>query len=90
MTAGTATNRLSAAAREAADGRVTFESIELAPSQFAWWHEAQFDLAGRLTLDNVSLRKLISLAYPASRVNGDPQLIDLYFDIHASWRRRQR
>lgn len=77
----------SGAAREALESRpVTFDTIALTPSEPAWWHEAQFDPSGRVTLDNVSLRKLISMAYPASRVNGDPELIDLYFDIHASWR----
>ena len=75
----------SGAAREAPDGRVTFETISLTPSEPAWWHDEQFDPAGRLVLDNVSLRKLISLSYPTSHVNGDPELIDLYFDIQARW-----
>lgn len=76
----------SGAARESADGRVIFETIALTPSQRVWLSGAQFDPAGRLALDNVSLRELISMAYPASHVNGDPQLIDLYFDIQARWR----
>jgi hypothetical protein len=33
------------------------------------------------------LRQLIAMAYPMSRVNGDPELIDnIYYDIRARWR----
>lgn len=76
------------AAREASDGgRIFFETIALTPSEPAWGHDSKFDPAGQLSLDNVSLRDLISLAYPASRVNGDPELIDrIYYDVHARWR----
>jgi beta-lactamase regulating signal transducer with metallopeptidase domain len=75
------------AAREASDGgHIFFDAITLTPSEPSWWNESKFDGAGRLSLDNVSLRGLIALAYPASRVNGDPELIDgAYYDIHASW-----
>lgn len=74
-------------AREASEGgRILFETITLTPSERSWLNESKFDPAGRLSLDNVSLRDLIALAYPASRVNGDPELIDrAYYDIHASW-----
>ena len=78
-----------AATREASGtGRVVFEAITLAPSEPGWWTDAQFDAsAGRLTLANVSFRDLISRAYPASTVNGDPYLIDrIRYDIEARWR----
>ena len=77
------------AARQMSDGggRIVFESITLTPSRPVWWHEAsKFDSAGQLALDNVSLRSLIALAYPASHVNGDPELTNIYFNIQASWR----
>jgi hypothetical protein len=80
---------VTAAARETSDGgRILFETITLTPVQRSWWDgDAKFDPAGRLSLDNVSLRDLIALAYPASRVNGDPELIDrTYYNIHARWR----
>lgn len=74
------------AARQTSDGgRIVFESITLTPSEPVWWHDATFDPAGQLALDNISLRSLIELAYPASRVNGDPELTNVYFDIHARW-----
>jgi beta-lactamase regulating signal transducer with metallopeptidase domain len=79
----------SGAAREAADGRnVSFEAIKLSPSAPSWWQDAKFDsAAGRVTLEHISLRDLISMAYPASRVNGDPELIDaVHYDIEARWR----
>jgi len=76
------------AAREASGGgHIVFETITLTPSEPTWWNEATFDPAGRLSLDNVSLRDLISLAYPASYVNGDPELIDrVHYKIDARWR----
>ncbi|WP_129647513.1 M56 family metallopeptidase [Peristeroidobacter agariperforans] len=76
------------AAREASDGgRIYFETITLTPSQPLWWQGSKFDPAGQLSLDNVSLRDLIALAYPASYVNGDPELIDrIHYDVHARWR----
>jgi hypothetical protein len=79
---------ITGAAREAPDGaRIYFEAITLTPSEPVWWNDAKFDPAGQLSLDNVSLRELISLAYPASHVNGDPALIDsIYYDVHARWR----
>ncbi len=74
------------AAREASDGaQIVFESITLSPAAPRWLHDARFDPAGRLALDNISLRSLISLAYPASRVNGDPELTDVYYNIQARW-----
>lgn len=78
---------VSGAAREAADGPIYFDAITLRPSQPAWWRDSKFDPDGQLSLENVSLRDLISRAYPASRVNGDPELIDrIYYDVHARWR----
>ncbi|MDY6945350.1 MAG: M56 family metallopeptidase [Pseudomonadota bacterium] len=76
-----------ATAREAAEARISFEALTLAPSAPGWWGDTRFDsAAGRVTLSNVSLRELISLAYPASRVNGDPELIDrIHYDIDARW-----
>jgi beta-lactamase regulating signal transducer with metallopeptidase domain len=76
------------AARAAADGgRILFESITLTPSEPVRWRDTKFDPSGRLSLDNVSLRDLIALAYPASHVNGDPELINrVYYDIDARWR----
>jgi beta-lactamase regulating signal transducer with metallopeptidase domain len=76
------------AARQTSDGGpIVFEEITLTPSRPVWWHDSKFDPAGRLSLDNVSLRELIGLAYPASRVNGDPELIDsISYDIQARWR----
>lgn len=79
----------SGAARESAIARdITFETIALSPSSPSAWGDTQFDAtAGRVTLANVSLRDLISMAYPASRVNGDPELIDrIHYDIEARWR----
>jgi beta-lactamase regulating signal transducer with metallopeptidase domain len=75
------------ASREAASsGPITFDAITLQPSK-AGWRSEQFDpIAGRLALENVSLRQLISLAYPSSRVNSDPELIDrVHYDIEARW-----
>ncbi|WP_116808058.1 M56 family metallopeptidase [Steroidobacter cummioxidans] len=76
------------AARATSDGgRIIFEAITLTSSEPVWWRDAKFDPAGRLSLDHVSLRDLIARAYPDSRVNGDPELIDrVYYDIRASWR----
>ncbi|GFE79424.1 hypothetical protein GCM10011487_14240 [Steroidobacter agaridevorans] len=76
------------AARETSDGgRIYFETITLTPARPMLWHDSKFDSAGQLSLDNVSLRDLISLAYPASHVNGEPVLIDsAYYDVHARWR----
>lgn len=75
------------AAREAVDGDIEFETITLSPSAPAWGRDAEFDAAsGRVKLAHVSLRDLISMAYPASRVNGDPELIDrIHYDIDARW-----
>jgi bla regulator protein BlaR1 len=75
------------AIREASfSGPITFDAIHLQPSA-PGWRRAQFDpVAGQLLLENVSLRQLISMAYPASRVNSDPDLIDrVYYDIEARW-----
>lgn len=75
------------AIREATSaGPITFDAITLRPSE-AGWRSAQFDPeAGQLSLKNVSLRHLISLAYPSSRVNSEPELIDrVHYDIEARW-----
>lgn len=75
------------AIREATySGPIEFDAISLRPSQTDW-RSAEFDsVAGRLSLKNVSLRQLISLAYPSSRVNSEPGLIDrVHYDIEAQW-----
>jgi bla regulator protein BlaR1 len=75
------------AIREAtSSGPITFDAITLRPTE-AGWQSAQFDpVAGQLSLKNVSLRQLISLAYPSSRVNSEPGLIDrVHYDIDARW-----
>lgn len=77
------------AVREASHFRpIAFDAIALEPAEPGWSRSTQFDLdAGRLALKNVSLRNLISLAYPASQVNSDPDLIDrVHYDIEARWR----
>lgn len=79
---------VTAAVREASNlGPIVFDAIELQPSEPGWRTRAEFDPGrGRLVLENVSLRKLISLAYPASRVNSDPDLIDrAHYNIEARW-----
>lgn len=70
-----------------ASGPIDFDSLTLEPSQSESWRSAQFDPeAGRLALENVSLRQLISLAYPASTVNSDADLIDrARYNIEARW-----
>jgi bla regulator protein BlaR1 len=75
------------AIREATySGPITFDAISLRPSK-AGGRSAEFDpVAGQLSLKNVSLRQLISLAYPSSRVNSEPGLIDrVHYDIEAHW-----
>jgi hypothetical protein len=75
------------AIREATySGPITFDAISLRPSR-AGWRSAEFDpVAGQLSLKNVSLRQLIALAYPSSRVNSEPGLIDrVHYDIEARW-----
>jgi hypothetical protein len=75
------------AIREAApSGPITFDAVSLRPSE-SEWRSARFDPeTGQLSLKNVSLRYLISLAYPSSRVNSDPELIDrVRYDIEARW-----
>jgi beta-lactamase regulating signal transducer with metallopeptidase domain len=66
---------------------ISFDAIALEPAESGWRSSVQFDSeSGQLTLKNVSLRYLISLAYPASRVNSDPDLIDrVRYDIEARW-----
>ena len=83
IAAGVVTGAISEAA---SSGPITFDSITLRPSE-PGWRSSHFDpVAGQLTLQNVSLRHLISLAYPASRVNSDPALIDrVHYDIDARW-----
>lgn len=75
------------AIREAtSSGPIAFEKITLRPSE-AGWHSTDFDPeAGQLSLENVSLRNLISLAYPSSRVNAEPEFVDrIHYDIEARW-----
>jgi beta-lactamase regulating signal transducer with metallopeptidase domain len=75
------------AIREATtSGPITFDAVTLRPSE-SEWRSAQFDPeTGQLSLKNVSLRYLISLAYPSSRVNSEPELIDrVRYDIEARW-----
>jgi len=76
------------AMREAtASGPVAFDAITLKPAESGWWRSTQFDPdAGRLVLKNFSLRHLIASAYPGSRVNGEPDVIDrARYDIEARW-----
>lgn len=84
IAAGVVTGALREAA---ASGPITFDAITLRPSEEGWGSE-QFDRqTGRLALKHVTLRRLISLAYPSSRVNSDPDLIDrVHYDIEARWR----
>jgi beta-lactamase regulating signal transducer with metallopeptidase domain len=79
---------ISGAFREASNsGPITFDAIRLGLSNPGWWRSTKFDpSAGQLALRNVSLRDLILLAYPASSVNSDPELIDhVSYDIEARW-----
>jgi beta-lactamase regulating signal transducer with metallopeptidase domain len=73
-------------------GSIAFETVRLEPSGPAWWRTTHFDPeVGRLALNNFSLRDLISLAYPGSRVNSESDLIDyVYYDIEAQWRDQGR
>lgn len=68
-------------------GPVDFDSVTLEPSEQDLWLSTRFDpQAGRLKIENVSVRQLISLAYPASTVNSDPDLIDrARYNIEARW-----
>ncbi|HEY5759774.1 MAG TPA: M56 family metallopeptidase, partial [Steroidobacter sp.] len=76
----------SGAARQAFDGgRIVFDAITLTASAPVWRHDAKFDPSGQLTLEHISLRNLIALAYPASHVNGDPELTNIYFNVDARW-----
>lgn len=75
------------AIREASSsGVIMFDAVMLKPST-SDWRSTKFDSdARRLSMKNVSLRNLISLAYPSSRVNSDPDLIDrVRYDIEARW-----
>ena len=75
------------AIREAtSSGPIAFDALTLRPSE-SGWRSAEFDPeAGRVSLKNVSLRYLISRAYPSSRVNAEPELIDrVHYDIEARW-----
>jgi bla regulator protein BlaR1 len=75
------------AIREAtSSGPITFDAITLRPSE-SGWRSTEFDReAGQLSLKNVSLRRLISLAYPSSLVNAEPEFIDrVHYDIEARW-----
>jgi len=79
---------VSGAFREAThSGPITFDAIRLELSSPGWWRSTRFDPSeGQLALRNVSLRDLILLAYPASSVNSDPELIDqVSYDIEARW-----
>ena len=80
---------VSGAIREASpSGPIRFDVLTLEPSGPAWRRSTHFDLTDRrLSLKNVSLRHLISLAYPASKVRSDPELIDhVHYHIEARWR----
>lgn len=85
IAAGVVTGAIRASAHS---GPITFDTIRLLPAAEAGWRSEEFDpVAGELSLRNVSLRNLISLAYPSSRVNSDPDLIDrVHYNIEASWR----
>jgi beta-lactamase regulating signal transducer with metallopeptidase domain len=79
---------IAGAVREAShSGPITFDAVTLELSQPRWWHSREFDPEGRrLALKDVSLRDLISLAYPSSTVNSAPDLIDrTRYDIEARW-----
>jgi hypothetical protein len=67
-------------------GPITFDAITLRPSE-SDGRSAEFDPeAGQVSLRNVSLRYLISLAYPSSSVHSDAELIDrVHYDIEARW-----
>jgi hypothetical protein len=75
------------ALRVSANGAITVDAITLEPSEPARRPSTHFDQqARRLALKNVSVRHLISLAYPASQVHSDPDLIDrVHYDIEARW-----
>jgi hypothetical protein len=76
------------ALREAsAAGPIDFAAVTLKSPEPHWWGGTQFDAdTGTLALSNVSLRDLISLAYPASRLNADPEFVDrVRYDIEARW-----
>jgi uncharacterized protein (TIGR03435 family) len=79
---------VSGAFREtAASGPIAFDGLTLALSAPEQSRSRRFDgEAGQLALRNVSLRYLISLAYPRSTVSSDPDLIDgASYDIDARW-----
>jgi Zn-dependent protease with chaperone function len=71
----------------AANEPIRFESLDLQSAEMSWPSSAHFDAAaGRLTLQNVSVRHLIRSAYPRALVGGDPYVIDrARYDIQASW-----
>lgn len=83
------TGIISGGARRAAADRapVSFTSLRLRAAQSNWQSSTHFDAAnGHVRLENVSLRTLIHLAYPAAWVAGDLQAIDnLSYDIEADW-----
>jgi Zn-dependent protease with chaperone function len=66
---------------------VAFDVIALKPATPGWWRSSQFDpVGGRLVVSNVSLRDLITLAYPSAIVNADAIAIDsIRYDIEARW-----
>jgi len=79
---------VSGAVREASgSGPLTFDAIDLTLSKPGWWRSSRFDPdAGELVVKNFSLRHLIASAYPGSRVNGRPEVIDrVRYDIEARW-----
>lgn len=73
---------------ESRSGPIAFEVVTFQPSAPGSGHSTEFDPdSGRLVLKHFSLHHLISLAYPWSRVNGDPKIIDFArYDIDVRWR----
>lgn len=69
-------------------GSIIFDAVNLKPSTPGSGRRAEFDFdTGRIVLQHVSLRQLISLSYPRFIVNGDPKIIDrARYDIDVRWR----
>jgi beta-lactamase regulating signal transducer with metallopeptidase domain len=72
---------------EADSSPVMFDGITIKLSEPGSSQSAHLDPTGQLVLKNVSLRQLISRAYPFSLVSGEPTAIDYArYDIDARWR----
>ncbi len=69
------------------DATVRLDAVNLRLTEHDGQHSARFDSEGRqLELKNVSLRQLMTSAYPWSFVSGDPDAIDrIHYDIQARW-----